>query len=258
MEDLHVSFIQTQLFWEDPQKNRTHFEAKLANLASTDLVVLPEMFSTGFSMHPEPLAEPTNGPSLQWMQKMATQYQFALCGSLIVQEKQKYYNRLYFVYPDGQYTHYNKKHLFSLAGEQHKYSPGKALNIITYKGWRICPLICYDLRFPVWSRNQDEAYDLLLYVANWPARRTYAWDQLLKARAIENMSYVVGVNRIGQDANENQYLGHSIICDMLGQALTPEKLEKDISQGVLLSKEALQKVRKKLGFLRDADSFTLY
>lgn len=256
MENLKLALLQTELFWENPQKNREHFTKKIQQLAKTDLIILPEMFSTGFSMHPKPLAETESGETVQWMIKMAKNKNAALAGSIIIKENDNYYNRMFFVFPDGNYKTYDKRHRFTLAGEHHEYSAGQKKLLVEYRGWKICPLICYDLRFPVWSRNQEE-YDLLIYNANWPKKRVYAWDQLLKARAIENVSYVAGVNRIGTDANDNDYNGHSIVLNALGEALSPELLEIDEIIEVELDAKKLKQTRERFAFLRDQDNFTI-
>src|SRR5690606_5792767 len=210
----------------------------------------------GFTMQPEYVAEPEFGKSAQWMISMAQKYQIAIAGSLVVSENDRFYNRLFFVFPDGSYKTYNKKHLFTLAGEDKIYTPGKDKLIVEYKGWKICPLICYDLRFPVFSRIQNLDYDLLLYVASWPDKRIYAWDQLLKARAIENMSYVIGVNRCGIDPNGVVYSGHSQAIDYMGENLL-EPMKNQQTQIITLDWDSMQKARKKLAFLDDADDFLL-
>ncbi len=198
---MKVTIIQTHLAWEDKTANLEHFSAHLSALAeATDLIVLPEMFSTGFSMQPERLAEPMDGPTVQWMRAKAADTNAAMVGSLMVREGDCYYNRLVWMFPDGTLQHYDKRHLFSYGTENEHYTAGTNQLLVNWKGWKICPLICYDLRFPVWSRN-TMGYDLLLYVANWPERRSLAWNALLAARAIENQSYTVGVNRIGADGN---------------------------------------------------------
>ncbi len=253
---LRISVIQPELAWEDPQKNRDYFSGKFAALsAKTDLVILPEMFTTGFTMNAESLAEDPDGETVNWLKSAASTHSFAITGSAIIKENGNYFNRLFFVLPDGQIFHYDKKHLFSLAGEQKYYSPGSNKLIVDYRGWRICPLICYDLRFPVFARN-TENYDLLIFVANWPESRIVAWNALLKARAIENMSYVVGVNRIGKDGNEHPYSGHSQVLDMLGNYLIEPFTAEDVKI-VSISKKDLDDQRQKLGFLDDRDSFTL-
>ena len=258
--ELNVVGIQADLVWENPSKNLTFFEEKINSLAkNTDLVVLPEMFTTGFTMHPENVAEKMDGVSVSWMKRMAQENDIAIVGSLVIKTTQndiKYYNRLIFAHPSGKIDTYDKRHSFTLAGEDKVYTSGNDKLIVEYKGWKICTLICYDLRFPVWARNTDN-YDLLLFMANWPVARIKAWKTLLKARAIENMSYVIGVNRTGKDANNYEYSGDSLIIDYLGDELSSlKKNEVDIVNATLF-KDKQNKVRKKLGFLNDKDSFTI-
>ncbi len=252
---MKISLIQTSLTWENHQANRDNFTEKINSTEETDLILLPEMFATGFTMQPEGVAETMEGESVAWMQEMARTKDCAITGSLVIEEEGKYYNRLFFVYPDGSYKTYNKRHLFTLAGEEKHYTAGKDRLILEYRGWKICPLVCYDLRFPVFSRNTED-FDLLLYVANWPQVRVQAWDALLKARAIENMCYAAGLNRIGQDNNEYNYSGHSQVIDSLGNYVLEPFAYEDILS-VELDKTALDKARKKFGFLNDRDSFTL-
>lgn len=214
-ESLSLALVQADLAWENPEKNHKNLENQCASVdTETDLIILPEMFPTGFSMESEKLAQPPAGKSFQWMKKLAREKNSAVTGSIITKEKGEHFNRLYFVYPDGHYKTYDKKHLFTYAGEHHYYSPGKERIIVEYKGWRICPLICYDLRFPVWTRNTAD-FDLQIFVACWPAKRSHSWDSLLKARAIENLAYVAGVNRVGTDGNDLDYNGHSAIYNVL-------------------------------------------
>tara|TARA_R110002072_G_scaffold7503_2_gene40772 strand:+ start:555689 stop:556477 length:789 start_codon:yes stop_codon:yes gene_type:complete len=257
-ENLKVTLIQTELHWEDAAANRTMFEEKIKSLtAKTDLIVLPEMFTTGFTMNAAALAEPNGVDTLKWMQRLSLEKDCAITGSVIVEENGNYYNRLLFVSPEGLLGAYDKKHTFTLAGEHKTYSAGDKRLIVTYKGWRICPLVCYDLRFPVWARNTED-YDLLLYVANWPKKRVAAWDALLKARAIENMSYCVGINRVGLDGNDHEYVGHSAAYDVLGAQISSKKdLENEFIETVTLSKEHIATHRKHLQFLNDRDGFTL-
>jgi len=254
---LTVTYIQSDLIWENAIKNRINFEGEIARLKEdTDLIVLPEMFTTGFAMQPKHLAEGMNGPTVKWMLRLAKAKESAICGSIIIKENNQYYNRFLFITPAGEIHQYNKRHLFSLAGEHERYQNDNKQVIIDYKGWKICPLVCYDLRFPVWSRNTSN-YDVLLYVANWPKPRITAWNTLLKARAIENMSYVVGVNRVGTDANGHKYTGNSIILDELGEEITPltENIEAVIT--TTLSKEKLLVSRNKFNFLGDQDEFEM-
>lgn len=254
--DLKITLVQSELIWENASANRELFSKKFQTFeGETDLIVLPEMFTTGFSMNAKKLAEPNDSDSLNWMISEARKYNCAITGSVIISENDKFYNRLFFVLPDGTYEKYDKKHTFTLAKENETYTAGKERLIVNYKGWKICPLICYDLRFPVWSRNTED-YDVLIYVANWPKVRTVAWDTLLRARAIENMSYCVGVNRVGFDGNDHEYVGHSAVYDVLGKQVSPSAFDEFI-ETVTLSKEHIESNRKHLQFLNDRDKFTL-
>jgi omega-amidase len=253
---MKIALIQTFLIWENPTENRSHLAQKITGfMEDVDLIVLPEMFSTGFTMNPKSVAETMQGETIEWLQHLAKAKNCAITGSLVIEENGNFYNRLVFVFPDGKIQHYDKRHLFTLAGEDKVYTAGKEKLIVEYKGFKICPLICYDLRFPVFSRNVEE-YDLLLYVANWPKPRINAWDILLKARAVENMSYAIGVNRIGTDENNLDYIGHSQVIDFLGSAI----LEPQETDGVFIveiHKEQLLETRKKLAFLKDRDDYNL-
>lgn len=253
---MKIALIQSDLYWEDASKNRKSFESKINQIDSeVNLVVLPEMFSTGFTMNAPEVAETMQGETVLWLQSLAKQKNFAITGSLIIVENEKYYNRMLFVFPSGEIQYYNKRHLFSLAGEDKFYTSGKEKVIIDYLDWKICLQVCYDLRFPVFARNVEN-YDLLLYVANWPKVRTNAWDTLLKARAIENLSYVVGVNRVGLDANNYEHVGHSQVVDFLGDfILEPQETESVFI--VELDKKAMIETRKKLDFLSDKDIFEI-
>lgn len=256
-EILKITIIQSELHWENAEANRALFSEKIQNIeGETDLIVLPEMFTTGFSMNAEKLAEPNNGETLQWMIQKAKKHNTAITGSVIIYEKNHFYNRLFFVFPDGSFEKYDKKHTFTLAKENETYKAGAERLILNYKGWKICPLICYDLRFPVWARNTKD-YDVLIYVANWPKTRILAWDALLRARAIENMTYCIGVNRTGLDGNDHEYIGHSTVYDVLGKQISTTAFEKDFTETVVLEKQHIESIRKKLQFLNDRDSFTL-
>lgn len=260
MDDLTVSLIQANLYWEQPEANISAFEERIWEMERTDLIILPEMFTTGFSMNAEKMAEPIGGRTFRWMRQMALQKAAAITGSYIVKEDKKYYNRLYFVFPDGSAIHYDKKHLFTLAKEEEKYAAGNKRLIVDYKGWRICPMICYDLRFPVWARSRKKnhqlyEYDLLIYVANWPDARINAWDALLKARAIENITYCAGVNRIGTDALQKNYTGHSAIYSYKGDELKFSLTSENIT--TKLPAHLLQKFRARYPFQADADDFLL-
>lgn len=255
--DLQVSIIQTDLVWENKPANFKHFEELIHAIElNTDLIILPEMFTTGFSMNAEQLYDNAEGKTLEWLKEQARKKQAAITGSAIIKENDQYYNRLFFVKPDGHYATYDKKHLFTLAGEHHFYTAGQKKLVIEYKDWKICPLVCYDLRFPVWARNTED-YDLLIYVANWPQKRIAAWDALLKARAIENMSYCIGVNRIGVDGNDFPYVGHSAIYDSLGEKISTDLFEEAFIETKVLSKDHIRESREKLGFLKDRDGFVL-
>jgi len=255
--ELNITIVQSDLVWKNASENRKNFESKInAITAPTDVIVLPEMFTTGFAMQPEYLAETMDGNTVHWMLQLAKSKNSAICGSIIITENKQYYNRFLFVTPSGEIQFYNKRHLFSLAGEHERYQNDNKQVIIEYKGWRICPLVCYDLRFPVWSRNTSN-YDVLIYVANWPRPRVTAWNTLLKARAIENMSYVVGVNRVGTDANGHEYTGNSIVLDELGSKMTSVTENTEATISTTISKEKLLASRSKFNFLGDQDIFEM-
>ena len=254
---LRVTLVQAELAWQAPATNRRALAAHFRGLLGhTDLVVLPEMFSTGFSMDAEGLAETMDGPTVDWMREEAAALGCVITGSLIVRDGPHCYNRLVWARPDGTTEHYDKRHLFRLAGEQDHFAAGSRRVVTELKGWRVCPMICYDLRFPVWSRSRGD-YDLLLYVANWPQRRAFAWSTLLRARAIENLSYVVGVNRIGRDGNGVTYSGDSVALDFLGQPLSSEG-GGDRVETVVLDREALASYRNSVPAHLDADRFSLF
>lgn len=254
---LHVAVIQADLKWESPEANLKLFSDKIQKLSNAiELVILPEMFTTGFSMNAEKLAEENDGPALKWMQEIAKTKDVAITGSVIITENGNYYNRLFFVFPDGSYKTYDKRHTFTLAKENLTYTAGKDRLIVNYKGWKICPLVCYDLRFPVFSRNTED-YDLLIFVANWPEKRVEAWDILLKARAIENMTYCIGLNRTGKDGDGYIYNGHTGIYDCLGSPIIEEHREREFTKEACLDKAHLEENRNRLKFLQDRDSFTL-
>lgn len=254
---MKIALIQTELSWENPTENRHLLQEKINSIAlDVDLMVLPEMFTSGFTMNPKNVAETTQGESVLWLKEVAKSRNCAVTGSLIIEENGNYFNRLVFVFPSGAIQTYDKRHLFTLAGEDKVYTSGKEKLIVEYKGFTICPLICYDLRFPVFARNVEN-YDLLIYVANWPKPRVNAWDILLKARAVENMSYVIGVNRVGLDANNHNYVGHSQAIDFLGNYMQ-EPQENEAIFIVELDKKSLDETRTKLAFLNDKDAFTLH
>ncbi|WP_348823966.1 nitrilase family protein [Flavobacterium aestuarii] len=253
---MKTALIQSSLIWENPIVNRNHFEEKIKGLdEDIDLIVLPEMFSSGFTMKPKNIAETMQGETVLWLQSLAKAKKSAITGSLVIKENGNFYNRLVFIFPSGEIQFYDKRHLFTLAGEDKIYTAGKNKLIIEYKGWKICPLICYDLRFPVFARNVEE-YDVLIYVANWPKVRINAWNALLKARAIENMCYTIGVNRIGEDNNKLEYNGHTQAINFLGDYLL-DPAESEAVFIIELNKEELISARKKFNFLNDQDSFVL-
>lgn len=258
MQDLIITLIQTDLIWENKEKNLSHFESKINSIKEdTNLVILPEMFSTGFSMDPEKLTELMNGPTIQWMQKISTNRKIDICGSVIVKEKDNYLNRLIWVKPTGALFIYDKRHLFRMGNEQDVYSSGNKLITVELNGWKIRPLVCYDLRFPVWSRNVGgNDYDLLIYVANWPDKRTHHWKSLLTARAIENQAYVAGVNRIGSDGNNVSYCGDSMIVDPLGKTLALLR-NQDAIHTERLSRRILTNYREKFPAWKDGDRFEI-
>lgn len=253
---MKVSLIQAPLVWENPAENRLYFEGKINAIAQqVDLIVLPEMFTSGFTMNPQNVAESMEGETISWLISIAKSKVVALTGSLVIKEDQYFFNRMVFVFPTGEVDFYDKRHLFTLAGEDKVYQPGKDKKIIEYKSWKICLQVCYDLRFPVFVRN-TENYDLLIYVANWPKTRTNAWDILLKARAVENMCYVIGVNRIGVDFNDHEYVGHSQIIDELGSYLLEPQQNEHVFH-FTLDKQKMLETRKKLNFLNDRDNFLI-
>jgi len=257
LSTIDVAIMQSNLVWENPVQNRINFSTKIDRINTPiDLIVLPEMFTSGFTMYPEAVAETMEGETVNWMKSIASKKQCAIMGSVVIKNENSYANRFLFITPSGDITYYDKRHTFTLAGEHKVYKAGKENVIITYKGWKIKPLICYDLRFPVWARNIED-YDLLIYVANWPKPRINAWDALLKARAIENMSYCIGVNRVGIDATNHEYPGHSAIYDVLGNKLSTIEANKEQTEVITLSKIHISKYRSKLKFLNDKDHFSL-
>jgi predicted amidohydrolase len=260
MSTLTITTIQSDLDWENKASNLAMFEKKIRSIQeNTEIVVLPEMFSTGFSMNPQSLAETMDGESVKWMKKVAADNNIILTGSVIIEEGGHFFNRLIWMLPNGQHGHYDKRHRFAYAGEDDKYTAGTKRLIASVKGWKINLLVCYDLRFPVWSRQQmheEPEYDVLIYVANWPERRSIAWKTLLVARAIENQCYVVGVNRIGNDGHNIYHSGDSMIVDPLGEILYHCNDEEDIFT-IALDKTHLQNVREKFPFWKDADRFKI-
>lgn len=261
MSTLTITTIQSNLIWEDKAANLRMLEQKIAGIEEkTEIVVLPEMFNTGFSMRPETLAETMEGETIEWMKRVSRENGIVLTGSLMIEEAGNYYNRLVWMLPNGQYGHYDKRHLFAFGEEDKHYSPGNKRLIASVKGWKINLQVCYDLRFPVWARQKKtEAgaeYDLLIYVANWPERRSHAWKTLLCARAIENQCYVVGVNRVGSDGNNVYHSGNSLVIDPLGQVLYHMADEEDVNT-ITLQKEMLEEVSSKFPFWKDADDFNI-
>ncbi|NJM79835.1 MAG: nitrilase family protein [Flavobacterium sp.] len=254
---MKIALFQTELIWENPKGNRDLIQKYIDSFKEAyDLLVLPEMFTSGFTMNPENVAETMNGETMNWLKLIAKQKNFAITGSLVIEENGNYFNRMIFVFPNGNVEYYNKRHLFTLAGEDKVYQKGKEKVIVSYNNWKICMQVCYDLRFPAFARNMEE-YDLLLYVANWPKPRINAWNTLLKARAIENMCYTIGVNRIGEDSNNLEYSGNSQVNDYLGKEL----LNCEANQGLFLieiDKETMLETRKKLNFLNDRDVFSIF
>lgn len=261
MTNLHISIIQTDLVWENIPANLEHLDEKINQVPNgTHIVVLPEMFSTGFSMQPELLAETMQGNTIEWMKRWAARKKIIVTGSLIITENKQFYNRLIWMLPNGQMGKYDKRHCFSYAGENKHYTPGNSRFIASVNGWKINMQICYDLRFPVWARQQSinpPEYDVLIYVANWPEKRIHAWKSLLMARAIENQCYVIGVNRVGVDGNGFVHSGDSMAINPLGDALWHE-VNREAIGNITLDKQFLQEIRQKFPFLSDADKFTLY
>ena len=256
MNQLKITTLQTNLFWEDIDANLTQLSNKLGTIVGkTDLIILPEMFTTGFSMNPARLAEKQPGKTLTWLKEQARQTKAVITGSYIVQENTQYFNRLVWMQPDGNFQTYDKRHLFSLSAEPQHYTAGQHQLIVEYKGWKICPLICYDLRFPVWSRNVTN-YDLLIYVANWPEKRAHHWRSLLMARAIENQTYTIGVNRVGEDGNGFYHAGDTTVIDYAGRLLASTAHVENINT-VILTYQQQQIFRNRFRFLADKDKFDL-
>jgi omega-amidase len=265
-DSLHVTTIQANLIWENKVANLKKFDEILRGISPTDIIVLPEMFTTGFSMTPALFVEPLFGDTYHWLLEKSKQHNAAITGSFICAENGQYYNRLLWIQPDGRHYIYDKRHLFSLAGENHHYKEGISRITINWQGWSICPLICYDLRFPVWSRNWQSSpfeynddipqdyYDLLIYVANWPERRNHAWKTLLLARAIENQTFVVGVNRVGNDGNGIYHSGDTSIIDYSGELIQTRADTEGVNVAIF-NKVKLSEYRNKFGFLTDKDLF---
>jgi omega-amidase len=259
MQDLRISLVQSSLVWKDAEANCAAFSKKIAHLkGDTDVIVLPEMFNTGFAMDSWKLGETMDGPTISWMRKTAAELEAVITGSAVITENEKHYNRMVWMRPDGTYCTYDKRHLFRMAGEHNDFSAGEDRTIVALKGWRICLQVCYDLRFPVFSRNRTEdRYDLLLYVANWPEARNYPWSQLLIARAIENQCYVGAVNRVGTDGNDISFSGDSAMIDPYGQPMSSIVAGLEMIETVTISLEALEAFREKFPVGLDGDSFEL-
>ena len=256
MENLRITTVQSMLHWEGIATNLHMFGEKTAMLKGrTDLIVLPEMFTTGFSMNAAAVAEKMDGTAVHWMRDKSAELDAVITGSLIIEEGGRFFNRLIWMQPDGQLWYYDKRHLFTLAKEHETYTAGTKKLTVKWKGWKICPLICYDLRFPVWSRNAED-YDLLVYVANWPEKRSYHWRQLLIARAIENQCYTIGVNRTGEDKMGFQYTGDTSVVDYSGKVVYRVSEAEDVFT-FILSKEKMNRYREKLNFLNDRDKFEI-
>jgi len=277
MQDLRITIIQSNLHWENIEANLKMFSEKISSIKEeTDLIVLPEMFNTGFTMNNKPLAEKIGGRTFEWMKKMAKEKKCVVTGSLIIEDNERYFNRLIWMRPDGLYHTYDKRHLFRYAGEEKYFSAGKKKLTVELKGWKICPMICYDLRFPVWIRNRwkidastkpalsetegpgmTAEYDLLIFVANWPERRNYPREALLLARAIENQSYVIGVNRVGKDGGDINHSGDSVFINPQGEVSSKAKPNEETIITVSLSYSELEEWRKKFPAWMDADKFTI-
>jgi omega-amidase len=264
MSSLTITTIQTNLYWEDKRSNLKMLEEKIDAIPEkTEIVVLPEMFTTGFSLQSHLLAEKMDGETIDWMKGVSRKNGVVLTGSIIIEDEGNFYNRLIWMLPTGDFGYYDKRHLFAFANENEFYTPGKKRLIASVKGWKINLQICFDLRFPVWARQQKQQtenpkpeYDLIINVANWPSKRSHAWKTLLCARAIENQCYVVGVNRVGTDGNGVYHSGNSLVIDPLGEVLYHVADEEDIST-IVLQKEKLQETRERFPFLKDADGFTI-
>jgi omega-amidase len=261
MSSLTITLIQTRLHWEDKAANLQMLEEKINSISVfTEIVVLPEMFTTGFSMKPQLFAENMQGETVAWMKRVSAAKKIILTGSVIIEEAGNYYNRLIWMLPNGQYGYYDKRHLFAFAGEDAHYTAGSKRLITSVKGWKINVQVCYDLRFPVWARQQPQEagqeYDLLLYVANWPQRRSHAWKTLLQARAIENQCYTIGLNRVGDDGNGIYHSGNSMVIDALGEHIYHKEDEEDIYT-ITLQKEQLEETRNKFPFWKDGDGFMI-
>lgn len=257
MDHLKITLLQAYLFWENIDKNLQNLGLKLSEIREkTDLIILPEMFNTGFTMNAELLAEEMDGKTMAWMKEKAYRFNAVITGTLIIKENGNYYNRLIWMKPDGSYQKYDKKHLFSLGGEDKVYTPGNEKLIVELNGWKIMPVICYDLRFPVWLRNTKELYDLILVLANWPEKRAHHWRTLIPARAVENQSYIIALNRVGHDGNEVYYCGDTTCIDPQGKVVYYKRDEEDVYTFTIHIDE-VDKTRKEMPFLDEGDDFTI-
>jgi predicted amidohydrolase len=255
---LKLSVIQSHIIWEDRSENLGYYGELLRRIeGKTHLAVLPEMFTTGFSMRTGDLAETNKGETVASVKKWASAYDMAITGSFIASDNGKYYNRAFFITPEGEAYFYDKRHLFTMAGEDKFFESGNKRIIVNYRGWKICPLVCYDLRFPVWSRNIEHEYDLLIYVANWPEARKRVWKSLLQARAIENMAYVCGVNRVGTDGRGFTYIGESLVYTPKGKKLINAGTKEEVTRTCKLKKGNLEAFRTKFPVWKDADRFQI-
>ncbi|MDF9830146.1 amidohydrolase [Parabacteroides sp. PF5-6] len=256
--NLRISMIQSHIIWEDRDENLGYYGELLRRVSGkTDIAVLPEAFSTGFSMNVEKLADTMDGVTVSTIKGWAKKYKLAVVGSFIVKESGKYFNRAFFITPEGQASYYDKRHLFRMAEEDQHFTAGSERTIVAYKGWNICLQVCYDLRFPVWSRNVDKEYDLLIYVANWPEARKRVWKTLLQARAMENMAFVCGVNRVGIDGKGFVYRGDSMVFSPKGKKLADAGKREEITRTCTLEKKELSKLREKFPAWQDADRFSI-
>lgn len=258
MDSIRISIVQTDIVWENKQENLRLLHEKLQSLrGTTEVVVLPEMFSTGFSMQSEALAEANSGETITTLKQWASQFQLAICGSYIATDNGQFYNRAFFLAPEGEDFYYDKRHLFRMGRESDYFTAGNKRLVISYRGWNICLLVCYDLRFPVWSRNVNNEYDLLIYVANWPASRRLVWDTLLRARALENQCYVCGVNRTGTDGYHLEYDGGSKVYSAFGQEIVSLPDGQEGTATATLMRNSLNQFRERFPVWKDADEFHL-
>ncbi|MBD1429245.1 MULTISPECIES: amidohydrolase [Sphingobacterium] len=262
MEPIKITIFQAYLFWENVEKNLQNLSLRLSSLREkTDLIILPEMFNTGFTTNVEKCAEAMDGMTMRWLYETAKKFECVVAGTLIIQENGNYYNRFVWMSADGSYVHYDKRHLFGMSKENQPsekdfFTAGKSRIMLQLKGWKICPMICYDLRFPVWSRNAENGYDLLVYTASWPDKRSSHWRALIPARAIENQAYVIGVNRVGHDGNEVYYSGGSMCISPLGDVVYYKPEDEDLYT-FTLNPQDLQKARENFPFLQDGDKFSI-